>query len=1288
MQGSEFGHPQGHPEATGSWRPAAADEAPEIGADPPTVRSGNSGSTNVRKGGPVPDPTPLPKPGESLDQFVLEDGIGVGGMGAVYRALDAQLDRYVALKILPPEQAVDPEVVQRFYQEGRAAARLDHENIARVYSIGHDAAIHYIAFEYIDGTTIRQRVDATGPLPVGEAVNFTLQIANALIHASERGVVHRDIKPSNIIVTHQGRAKLVDMGLARRFERGGDEGLTQSGMTLGTFDYISPEQARDPRDVDVRSDLYSLGCTLFHMLAGRPPFAEGTVLQKLIQHQEEPVPEIRDINPDVPSELSAILNRLMAKDRDNRFQTPEQLVRDLLIVAGSMGLRSTSPEGLIWMAPIQSPAWQRHAAWALPTAGLVACLCYLLLRPEPVIIPETQPSQAIPKVADSGAKTQAVTKLVEEPTSPRVGASLGSTLPGLPGEISVDSSQDLWASLVRAPAGSVVVLVDDGPYLLKPMPSDPDLPARLESPDLTIRAGEGVSPLIRLDHTGEPFDFAPSEAVLNVKGGRLNLEGLTIQIDGGRPEQDGQISALQAVDVDLTVRRCSFRRKGPTSPGDRSVGISLTATKRPTAEMKRPPDVEIESCHIEGASAAIHATGPVDLTMHDCTVAAVESILSAENFDQTPTAAEFRLKHVSIAAGTRPVFVFIGESPRVRLDDSVIAPSQSRDPMIDGPLVLVAADHPEQLDWRGRNNLYSKIDTYLLPSRGAGVLTFKDWLAYGPSTRESNSIARQGPDWRVGNPLETLARTDRDTTHAFQLVDVPVKLPGVGVTRGPHATAEAVASTARDATSDARNPRAGGTSQPASLKDRILAAIPTGALLPDTQPSKTVIRDNPIGDAGAKGSPSPPTVPIEPGGGVLGASEPEAGRTETTIRPDGSSRKVPPGLTPPSPRPGAIVRTDRGALAGVEPASDYPLIRTAEQFVELLGRPEARGGTVMIASNANLELPSTTVRASGSWKIRGEAGKTRPRFTFRPEPGDAAKGAVWPAWLHLVSGRLKLEGIDIVLPDVAADGIKRGVFSVAPGTDLTLDVCTITVEGTRGPSAVFLIHGEGPTRDAATEPEPPAATVGVSNSLIRTGGVLVDVAAGRRVDLELNNSVVGTGGPMVAGHGLPRGKPVERIKIELRQVTARAIGGLVELKGTDQDPELPTADVLARDSILATTSEGDPLFRVSGPDSLEMLRDRIKWEGHAVAYHQIRTYRIDESLKPGGQPKFYDRTGWDDAVSLSDSAPSHDKLKFTGDWDSGQPPWSLRLDDVKLAPGATMATSGPELQRIPSPPAR
>jgi serine/threonine protein kinase len=322
-------------------------------------------------------PPSLPSPGDVVGTFLLEEAIGVGGMGAVYRAHDAQLDRDVALKLLPPDQTDDPEVVQRFYQEGRSSAQLDHENIARVYSIGQDGRHHFIAFEYIEGITVRRRVDQVGPLPVGDTVDIILQITQALVHAAARGVVHRDIKPSNIILTPQGRAKLVDMGLARRFEREGDNGLTQSGMTLGTFDYISPEQARDPRDVDVRSDLYSLGCTMFHMLTGRPPFPGGTVLQKLLQHQEEPPPEIRGLNPAVPPELARIITKLLAKDRDRRYQSPEQLVRDLLITAGQLGLNVSAAEPHAWMTSVNAPTWERHLVWFFPAMAFVVVVAGL-----------------------------------------------------------------------------------------------------------------------------------------------------------------------------------------------------------------------------------------------------------------------------------------------------------------------------------------------------------------------------------------------------------------------------------------------------------------------------------------------------------------------------------------------------------------------------------------------------------------------------------------------------------------------------------------------------------------------------------------------------------------------------------------------------------------------------------------------------------------------------------------------------------------------------------------------
>src|SRR5437762_12261594 len=252
--------------------------------------------------------------GRKLAHFELIEPIGVGGMAAVLRARDTQLDRLVALKILPPDMATEPDNVQRFQQEARSAAKLDHENIARVFFCGEDQGLHFISFEFVEGENLRTILERRGRIPVPEAIRYMLQIAAGLAHASQRGVVHRDIKPSNIIVSPSGRAKLVDMGLARSQEPHSEDGLTQSGVTLGTFDYISPEQALEPREADVRSDIYSLGCTFYHLLTGQSPVPEGTAAKKLHHHHHVPPLDPRQLNPAIPDELAAILVRMIAKD--------------------------------------------------------------------------------------------------------------------------------------------------------------------------------------------------------------------------------------------------------------------------------------------------------------------------------------------------------------------------------------------------------------------------------------------------------------------------------------------------------------------------------------------------------------------------------------------------------------------------------------------------------------------------------------------------------------------------------------------------------------------------------------------------------------------------------------------------------------------------------------------------------------------------------------------------------------------------------------------------------------
>jgi len=316
--------------------------------------------------------------GKTLAHFELLEPVGVGGMAAVLRARDTQLDRIVALKVLPPDMAADQENVRRFHQEARSAAKLDHENIARVFFCGEDQKLHFIAFEFVEGDNLRAVIERLGRLPVPEAVHYMLQVATGLAHAASRGVVHRDIKPSNIIITPNGRAKLVDMGLARSLGPHLDGGLTQSGVTLGTFDYISPEQAIEPREADVRSDIYSLGCTFYHALTGRPPVPEGTAAKKLHHHQQVAPVEPRQLNPDIPDEVAAILARMMAKDVKARYQRPEHLVQHLLAAAQKLGATAELPEGVLYVdAALPEPP--RVRPLVLAAVGVAAVVVLVLL---------------------------------------------------------------------------------------------------------------------------------------------------------------------------------------------------------------------------------------------------------------------------------------------------------------------------------------------------------------------------------------------------------------------------------------------------------------------------------------------------------------------------------------------------------------------------------------------------------------------------------------------------------------------------------------------------------------------------------------------------------------------------------------------------------------------------------------------------------------------------------------------------------------------------------------------
>lgn len=398
--------------------------------------------------------------GQQLGQFRLEEFVGGGGMGAVIRGVDTTLDRVVAIKVVSNERT-DEDTLRRFRNEAQSAARLDHPNIARVYSVGEEGAWSFIVFEFIEGVNIRDLVIHKGPLPIDEAISYVIQAADALQHASERDIVHRDIKPSNLLVMANGRAKLVDMGLARLRQVGGADDLTETGVTLGTFDYISPEQAREPRDTDVRSDLYSLGCTFYYMLTGMPPFPEGTAMQKLLNHSGTVAPDPRDLRGDIPEELSAICLRLMAKDPGQRYQQPNDLIDALTDACELLGL--ITPQTTRSQRSERNELFDRvgpYLPWAIPVALLFAIVFGvegLLPQAASVSRDELEPIlRKAPVAAESSTNANAkspgnvATQDVGAPTDPLPEATM--TEPETPLTSAVDPPSEVVATEPDAPS--------------------------------------------------------------------------------------------------------------------------------------------------------------------------------------------------------------------------------------------------------------------------------------------------------------------------------------------------------------------------------------------------------------------------------------------------------------------------------------------------------------------------------------------------------------------------------------------------------------------------------------------------------------------------------------------------------------------------------------------------------------------------------------------------------------------------------------------------------------------
>jgi serine/threonine-protein kinase len=372
------------------------------------------------------------------------------------------------------------------------------------------------------------------------------------------------------------------------------------------------------------------------------------------------------------------------------------------------------------------------------------------------------------------------------------------------------------------------------------------------------------------------------------------------------------------------------------------------------------------------------------------------------------------------------------------------------------------------------------------------------------------------------------------------------------------------------------------------------------------------------------------------------------------------------------------------------------VIRSAEQFLKVLRHLGDRSGTIRVGAGIDLELPTVPVAVAAANRVQivAEPGGVRPRLRFRPAPIAGASPADWIALLSLRSGSLRLQGLDLLVPEPEGQPVDRlTAIAILPGTEVILDDCTVTLAGRSATAAALAVQPSavGPGRKRAVDDAAPDAVIQIRDGFLRSGGDAVVVAGGGRLVLKLEDVMVATEGSLLHALGGVRNARAgssrnPALDVHIDRVSARVKGGLVHLQTTPEEPDMAAVEIRADNSILNTVTGDHPLFRLEGQDPLERLRDKIRWVGHNVAYHHIKTYRRDEIVQAGGLPRIYDRDDWTRAFDPTDDAPMLADLKFRQQADATVPAWRVVRDDLSLAANGTPGPLGPNAEKIPDPP--